>query len=95
MIFLEELRKHYSQTKLAILEAVQNKIAEEYPVLKDTMKIKRNRLEIDNEICSGYIDLEDASFKVCFDDQPTYCYNDMQILLDDIGDEINSNAEES
>lgn len=92
MLFLEELRKHYSQTKLAILEAVQNKISEEYPALKDDMDIKRNRLEIDSEICSCYIDIEEASFKICFDEKSPYCYDDMQILLDDIGNEISNNA---
>ncbi|MCZ9877251.1 hypothetical protein OFP88_14545 [Brachyspira hyodysenteriae] len=43
MIFLEKLREHYVCTKIAILEAASNKIAEQYPILKDDMEIKRNR----------------------------------------------------
>ena len=48
--------------KIAILEAISNKIAEQYPALKDSMEIKRNRLEINNDLCSYYIDLEDGAF---------------------------------
>lgn len=91
MIFLEKLREHYVCTKIAILEAASNKIAEQYPVLKDDMEIKRNRLEINNDLCNCYIDLEDGAFKICIDGQAPYCYEDFESVLTDIEDEIASN----
>ena len=91
MFFLDELRQHYKQTKLAILEAVSNKIAEIYPALKDAIEIKRNRIEINSDLCSCYIDLEDRAFKICIDGQSPYCYEDFESVLTDIEDEIASN----
>lgn len=91
MSFLEQMLTHYNQTKLAILEAVQNKIADEYPELKDAMEIKRGRLEINSDVCNCYIDIEYSSFKICFDGHNPYYCSDMQILLDDIRDEIDDN----
>ncbi|WP_028328966.1 hypothetical protein [Brachyspira alvinipulli] len=91
MIFLEKLREHYVCTKIAILEVVSNKIAEQYPVLKDDMEIKRNRLEINNDLCNCYIDLEDGAFKICIDGQTPYCYEDFESVLTDIEDEIANN----
>ena len=55
MSFLEKMLTHYNQTKLAILEGVENKIISEYPELKDSMGIKRNRLEINSNLCCCYI----------------------------------------
>ena len=51
-MYLEELLRHYSQTKLAILELIVNKIADKYPELKEDIEIKRNRIEINSDLCS-------------------------------------------
>lgn len=91
MFFLDDLCQHYKQTKLTILKAVSNKIAEQYPILKDDMEIKRNRLEINNDLCNCYIDLEDGAFKICVDGKTPYCYEDFESVLTDIEDEIANN----
>lgn len=91
MSFLEQMLTHYNQTKLAILEGVSNKIASEYPELKDTMGIKRNRLEINSDLCCCYIDIENEAFKVCIDGETPYCYEDLESVLVAIGEEIANN----
>ncbi|WP_297244931.1 hypothetical protein [uncultured Brachyspira sp.] len=91
MTYLEELHQHYINTKIVILKVISNQIAEQYPVLKDDMEIKRNRLEINNDLCNCYIDLEDRAFKICIDGQAPYCYEDFESVLTDIEDEIASN----
>ena len=91
MSFLEQMLTHYNQTKLAILEGVEDKISFEYPELQDAMGIKRNRLEINNDLCNCYIDLEDGAFKICVDGKTPYCYEDFESVLTDIEDEIASN----
>ncbi|MDA0008548.1 hypothetical protein [Brachyspira hyodysenteriae] len=69
MTFLEELHQHYINTKIVILTVISNQIAEQYPALKDSMEIRRNKLEINNDLCNCYIDLEDGAFKICIDGQ--------------------------
>ena len=91
MSFLEKMLTHYNQTKLVILEGVSNKIASEYPELKDTMGIKRNRLEINSDLCCCYIDIENETFKICIDGQTPYCYEDLESVLVDIGEQIAAN----
>ena len=92
MFFLDDLCQHYKQTKLTILKAVSNKIAEDYPVLKDFIEVKRNRIEINSDLCSCYIDLEDGAFKICFDGRTPYCYDDIAMILTEIEDEIADNG---
>ena len=91
MLFLEQLREHYNQTKLAILEGVSDQIASEYPELKNAMEIKRNRLEINSNLCCCYIDIENETFKICIDGQTPYCYEDLESVLVDIGEQIAAN----
>ncbi|MCZ9840577.1 hypothetical protein OFR22_13090 [Brachyspira hyodysenteriae] len=91
MTFLEELHQHYINTKIVILTVISNQIAEQYPALKDSMEIRRNKLEINNDLCNCYIDLEDGAFKICIDGQTPYCYEDFESVLTDIEDEIASN----
>ena len=91
MTFLEELHQHYINTKIVILKVISNQIAEQYPALKDSMEIRRNKLEINNDLCKCYIDLEDGAFKICIDGQTPYCYEDFESVLTDIEDEIASN----
>ena len=55
------------------------------------MEIKRNRLEINNDLCNCYIDLEDGVFKICIDGKTPYCYEDFESVLTDIEDEIANN----
>ena len=90
-MYLDELCRHYIQTKLAILEIILNRIAEEYPDLKDSINIKRNRLEINSDLCGCYIDIDDGLFKICFDGKSPYCYEDSESLILDIGEQISKN----
>lgn len=48
-MYLDELCKHYHQTKLTILEVISNRIIDQYPELEEKIQIKRNRLEIDSD----------------------------------------------
>ncbi|WP_028330489.1 hypothetical protein [Brachyspira alvinipulli] len=91
MTFLEELHQHYINTKIVILKVILNQIAEQYPALKDSMKIRKNKLEINNDLCKCYIDLENAEFKICINGQPPYSYEDLESVLIDIEDEIARN----
>ncbi|MBW5398466.1 hypothetical protein E6A47_00170 [Brachyspira pilosicoli] len=91
MSFLEQLREHYNQTKLAILEGVSDQIASEYPELKNAMEIKRNRLEINSNLSCCYIDMDNGLFKICIDGQTPYCYEDLESVLVDIGEQIAAN----
>ncbi|ELV06160.1 hypothetical protein, partial [Brachyspira hampsonii] len=87
----DELCRHYIQTKLAILEMILNRIAEEYPDLNNSMVIKRNRLEINSDLCGCYIDIDDGLFKICFDGKAPYCYEESESLILDIGEQISEN----
>lgn len=91
MSFLEQMLTHYNQTKLAILEGVEDKISFEYPELQDAMGIKRNRLEINSDLCCCYIDVENETFKVCIDGETPYSYEDLESVLVAIGEEIATN----
>ena len=93
MSFLEQMLTHYNQTKLAILEGVSDQIASEYPELKNAMEIKRNRLEINSDLCCCYIDMDNGLFKICIDGNPAYYYQDFEGILEDIGDEIAANEQ--
>ena len=91
MTYLEELHQHYINTKIVILKVISNQIAEQYPALKDSMEIRRNKLEINNDLCKCYIDLEGGEFKICIKGHTPYCYEDFESVLTDIEDEIANN----
>lgn len=91
MSFLEELRQHYIHTKIVILKVILNQIAEQYPALKDSMEIRRNKLKINNDLCKCYIDLEGGEFKICIDGYTPNYYEDFESVLTEIEDEIASN----
>ena len=91
MTYLEELHQHYINTKIVILTVISNQIAEQYPALKDSMEIRRNKLEINSDLCGCYIDIDDGLFKVCFDGKSPYCYEDSESLILDIGEQISEN----
>lgn len=55
------------------------------------MGIKRNRLEINSNLCCCYIDIENETFKICIDGQTPYCYEDLESVLVDIGEQIAAN----
>ena len=90
-MYLEELLRHYSQTKLAILELIVNKIADKYPELKEDIEIKRNRIEINSDLCNCYVDIEEGGFKIVIDGNTPYSYQDVGTILEEIGDEIDNN----
>ena len=90
-MYLEELLRHYIQTKLAILELIVNKIADKYPELKEDIEIKRNRIEINSDLCSCYVDIEEGGFKIVIDGKTPYSYQDVNTILEEIGDEIDNN----
>ena len=55
------------------------------------MEVRRNKLEINNDLCKCYIDLEGGEFKICIKGHTPYCYEDFESVLTDIEDEIASN----
>lgn len=55
------------------------------------MKIRKNKLEINNDLCNCCIDLENAEFKIWIKGQPPYSYEDFESVLTDIEDEITRN----